>query len=359
MKILIIKVQTIGDTLLISPLIRNLYLNNNSATIDVVINEGTEDVLRFNKKVRNIYTYPRKKYRNLNKLKRIYKELRFIRLIQKEKYNVVIDLDQGDKGAILTMMSRAKVRIGSNRVKAKLAKNTYTNFLPEKFTKHMVDSNLDPLKILRFSIFDKKVEIYWDSKSENALNRKLGNIKQFIHIHPFSKLDLKELCSKSLIKIIDYCELCLNIKVVITSGNSSREINRVAEILSLCKSSPISLSAQLTLNEVSALNKRSVFFIGVDTALMHISAANNIPVFAFFGPTSPKIWGPWDNNLLYHSFMEYKKIQIVGIHRIYIDIDCYTKRGLDYSDRRMIKPDLDIVRQQIKEMLNENTYSQV
>ena len=31
---------------------------------------------------------------------------------------------------------------------------------------------------------------------------------------------------------------------------------------------------------------------------MHISAANDTPVLAFFGPTAVDNWGPWDNNAM-------------------------------------------------------------
>jgi len=29
---------------------------------------------------------------------------------------------------------------------------------------------------------------------------------------------------------------------------------------------------------------------------MHISSANNTPVFALFGPSAVDNWGPWDND---------------------------------------------------------------
>jgi heptosyltransferase-3 len=263
-------------------------------------------------------------------------------------------LDQSDKGAILTMLSGAKIKIGSSKIGLRLVRNTYTHYLPERFSKHMVDSNLDPLKILNFPIVDKKVEIFFGAESDVAITKKLNGVSQFIHIHPFSKLDLKEVDSRSLAKIIDYCELELEVKVVITSGDLLREIHRVSKILSLCKSDPINLSANLTLNEVSALNKRALFFLGVDTALMHISAANSTPVLAFFGPTSPKVWGPWDNDLHFHNFLEYKEFQAVGIHRIYTDVSCYIARNKGYLERSMIKPDISLIRRQILVMLNEN-----
>jgi len=53
-RILILKVQTIGDTLLITPLIKNLFHYFKQPKIDVVVNQGTSDMLTFNPNVNKI-----------------------------------------------------------------------------------------------------------------------------------------------------------------------------------------------------------------------------------------------------------------------------------------------------------------
>jgi len=37
----------------------------------------------------------------------------------------------------------------------------------------------------------------------------------------------------------------------------------------------------------------SSLFIGNDSGPAHIAAAYGIPVVVFFGPSDPRIWGPW------------------------------------------------------------------
>ena len=159
-------------------------------------------------------------------------------------------------------------------------------------------------------------EIFWDKKDQIFINSQLSGVGQFIHIHPVSRWMFKCINDQTTAKIIDYCELKLKIKVVITAAPIDKEINKVNSILAFCKSNPINLSAKLSLKQIAALNKKSKIFIGVDTAIMHISAANDIPVLSFFGPSGAHHWGPWDNSLMESSYKNKNGMQSMGMHRV-------------------------------------------
>lgn len=97
----------------------------------------------------------------------------------------------------------------------------------------------------------------------------------------------------------------------------TRESEKLQHILQLTKSKPIVFNGNLSLGEVSLLNSKALAFIGVDTGVMHLSAANNTPTFAFFGPTSPMTWGPWDNDLQDSTYLARNGIQSMGKHCVY------------------------------------------
>jgi len=96
-------------------------------------------------------------------------------------------------------------------------------------------------------------------------------------------------------EVIDYLILEKNYSVIVTGSNSTRETNRIKQILKNCKSKPINLSGELSINQLAALSKKATLFFGIDTAPMHIAAAVNTPVFALFGASFPAYWGPWSN----------------------------------------------------------------
>jgi len=144
---------------------------------------------------------------------------------------------------------------------------------------------------------------------------------------------------------------------VLTSAPIQREINKISKILELCKSKPTSLSGELTLKQVAALNKRAKLFIGVDTAIMHISAANNTPVLAFFGPTTAVRWGPWDNKLQKSFYRRSGGVQKSGRNIVYSkNLDCIpcNQIGCDDSHKSLCLnfDNLSAVKRNIKEMIN-------
>jgi heptosyltransferase III len=53
------------------------------------------------------------------------------------------------------------------------------------------------------------------------------------------------------------------------------------------------LDGQLTWPELSALMRGARVYIGPDTAITHLAAAAATPTVALYGPTDPRLWGPW------------------------------------------------------------------
>ena len=358
MKILILKVQTIGDTLLISPLVSNLYRYYDNPAIDAMVNEGTTQMLSLNPNISQIIEYKRESYRSLSTLQRLLKNIQLLKKIRQAKYDLVIDLDDGDRGAFITLISSAKIKVGSLTISSKFLRKAYTHLLPKRDSRHTVEINLEPLRLLDIPIIDKQVEIFWSQDDEQLVAEMLLDIKKFIHIHPFSRGWFKDIDIQTTAQIIDYCEQELGIKVVITAAPIQRELDKLDSILKLCKSKPINLGGKLTLKQISTLNKRSKLFIGVDTAIMHISAANNTPTLAFFGPTASDTWGPWENDLEQASYHRKGGQQANGRHRIFSDvITCLPCNNEGCNNNQvsdcLIGLDIGLIKRDINEMINQ------
>ena len=50
---------------------------------------------------------------------------------------------------------------------------------------------------------------------------------------------------------------------------------------------------RLTWPELAGLVGRARVFIGPDTSVTHLAAATGCPTVALYGPTDPRLWGPW------------------------------------------------------------------
>ncbi|WP_331775634.1 putative lipopolysaccharide heptosyltransferase III [Sulfurospirillum sp. 1612] len=355
-KILVMKFRNIGDVLLITPLLENLKLAFPDAIIDVALNEGTQEMIRLNPYVDTIRIYDRAQIKSLGFFKRIYKEIAFAYSIREKKYDIVINTTEGDRGAQLALFSGAKIKIGYKPNKNKLLQNVFTHLLPPQEFRHTIECNLDALRVLNLPVKEKKVAIYWAKEDEDIIDSML--VKQdFIHIHPVSRWLFKCINDTTMAEIIDFCKNTLNQEVILTASNDPFEIQKIEAILAQCTSNPLNFAGKLTLKQTAALNKKAKMFIGVDTAIMHMSAANDTPVLAFFGPSGADHWGPWDNELMQSGYTTRKGIRTMGKHTvIQEDWDCVPCgkdgcNGTKVSDCLM-HLDLNTIQKTIKKMLS-------
>lgn len=319
MKILVIKFRNIGDVLLTTPLIKNLKMNFPEARIDVAVNKGTEAMLKGNPNINRIYTYDRSYYKSLPKLKRFIEEYKFLKSFK--NYDVVINTTEGDRGAFIAKFSNAKIKIGYKVNKNIMLKKAFNFIMPKPpLMRHIIENNLDALRIINKDIYEKKVEIFWSNEDIEKVKKLIPD--NFIHIHPVSRWLFKCIDDKIMADIIDFLYE-KGQKVVITASPDKKEIEKVNKILSYCKNKPINLSGKLSLNQVAYLSSIAKLFIGVDTAVMHMAAAVDTPVVAFFGPSGAFNWGPWDNELFESGYTKKSGIQTMGKHTvIQHDWDC-------------------------------------
>ena len=357
MKILLIKYRNIGDVLLVTPLLTNLKLFYPNAEIDIALNHGTEEMISLNPNISSILIYDRAKNKSLNLIRKLFNELNFFFSFRRKKYEIVINLTEGDRGGLISLLSKAPFRIG-HKSSNWFLRNAYTETLPGQKFRHTIETNLDPLRSLEIPAKSKKVEIFWSDKEDHIINNELSNINKFIHIHPVSRWLFKCIEDKAMAKVIDFCELKLGFKVVITADSNTYEVNKVNNILNYCSSDPRNLTGKLTLKQTAALNKRAKLFIGVDTAIMHISAANNTPVFAFFGPSGADHWGPWDNTLTTSTYNKRNGLQAMGMHRVFAESRACQPCGKDGCNGTKISDclmsmDIDLIKASISEMLND------
>jgi heptosyltransferase III len=357
MKILLVKFRNIGDVLLTTPLIANLKNNFPDAQIDFSVNKGTESMLTLNPNLNDIFVYDRQIIKSYPLLKRLWREVQFIKSFKKKDYNIVINLTDGDRGNLIAWFSNAPLRIGYKNNNL-FFKKSITHELPEQKLRHTVEQSLDPLKALNLSISNRSVEIYWSKEDEKLIDQKLVNVDNFIHIHPVSRWLFKCISDSTMSKIIDYCELELGLKVVLTASKDKFEINKINNILSHTKSNPINFAGKFSLKQTATLNKKAKIFIGVDTSIMHVSAANNTPVLAFFGPSGACHWGPWDNTKTESGYTEINGHQVMGMHRVFSESRACQPCGKDGCSGSKVSDclmslDFEKIKSNIKDMLNE------
>ena len=299
MNILIIKLRHLGDVLIVTPVLSALREAYPQARITMVVNPGTEEMVRGHPDLAEVLTLPRTQHPNFRK--ELPAQLKFIRVLRKHHFDISIDFTIGDRGAILSFLSGAPRRLGftPSRGKQWWWKLAYTQTLaqPEP-NKPIVVSHLEMLRLLGLQPKKWETQFAWSPEDEegleNALTRQGGaNQNPYVVVHPTSRWMFKTWRLGGYARVIDHLQETCGLKVMVTGGPEEKEQAAVQAILSQCRTQPLDLSGRLTLKQLGCLIAGARLFFGVDSAPMHIAAAVKTPVLALFGPSVDIMWGPW------------------------------------------------------------------
>lgn len=115
-----------------------------------------------------------------------------------------------------------------------------------------------------------------------------------IVIHPGTggavKLWRNEAWSKLTNMLVETASVPAPVKIVLTGSPSERGM--LDEIARGMNQSPLMLT-QMTVGQLAALLARARLVAGVDNGPLHLAAAQGTPTIVLFGPTDPRVYGPW------------------------------------------------------------------
>lgn len=325
-KILVIKLRHIGDVLLTVPVMRALKATFPDSDIFVLVNKGTEDVLSGNPLIKEVIPFERK-IKDMSFMKRIGKEISFLKMLRAKGFDMTIDLTGGDRAAVASFSSGARYRIGMQTGKGFVGKRLlYTHSAEPDGRKHTVLQNMDVVEKFDISTADLSVDFHVPQNERESIKKALekGNINPddiIVHIHPTSRWLFKCWKDEHMAEIIRWL-IQNGIKVILTSSPDKREMEKAENIISLVSAEYagglINLCGRTSIKGIGAVSEASGLFFGVDSAPMHIAAAVNTPVVALFGPSGAFHWGPWDNEgvELKPPYNKKNGLQTFGMHTV-------------------------------------------
>ena len=293
-KILLIKLRYIGDTMSLIPVVENLKEKTHDLTLDVMVNKGTEEVLAYNPDISKLWVYDRAEAKK-NILSSIGYHKKLIKQLRSRKYDAVIDYTHGDRTAFLSFLTGAPQRITckNSSVLSHVFMNRIVSVDPFKY--HIVDYQLESLKIFGLDHFKKEIRLYVPGTVETKVDHLLSGAgiapdSLRIVIHPGARGRLRQWRPDRFAAIAGQLKNKYQADIIIIGGpNESDLIEQVEREMGFSASFK---STELSLLEMAALLKRSLLFIGNDSAPGHIAAAVACPNLTLFGPTFPHMWRP-------------------------------------------------------------------
>jgi len=285
-RILVVKLRYIGDVLLTTPVLKNLRLKYQNSSLDILINAGTEEVLKHNRDINEVLLVERGS---------LIRQLAFILELRKKKYNLVIDLTDSDRSAILSYLSGAPIRVGYNS-EDRWRGRCYTHLVSaDRGKMHTVDYQLEALRLLNIPVKSPELVLPLGQEDEIFAEKiideyKLNDGRPKVLIHPGARWWFKSWPPEYFAKLAVAIQQDLKFHVIFSGSMSDQDdINKIQSLMAL---KAVSLAGKTTILQLAALLKRCRLFIGNDTGIMHVAAAVGTPVIAFFGLTNPLLWGP-------------------------------------------------------------------
>ncbi|HEX2579178.1 MAG TPA: putative lipopolysaccharide heptosyltransferase III [Rhabdochlamydiaceae bacterium] len=296
-KILVIKLRHHGDVLLTSPVFSNLQAAIPQAEIHAMVYQDTIPMLDGHPAIQKFLAYNRD-WKKLGLFWKVLKEFSLLKRVRKEKYDLVINLTEGDRGAIAAFVSGAKICVGIDpegkgfRGKRKIYSHIVKNC---KTPRHTVEKNLDALR--RIGIFPTAEErdLFFAIPEESKKRVEKLHPRGYFLLHPVSRWKFKCWPTSLVAKLIRDLHQ-RGEKIVITASPDTSELQMVDEILKLAPEVPVlNLAGKTSLKDLGALIAMSRCLVCVDSVPLHMSSALKIPTVVLFGPTSEINWGPWQN----------------------------------------------------------------
>ncbi len=300
-KILVVKLRHHGDVLLTSPVFSNLQAAIPQAEIHAMVYKDTVPMLEGHPAIQKFLTYNRG-WKQLGFFAKFLNEIALLKEVRREKYDLVINLTEGDRGAIAAFVSGAKICVGLDpegkgfKGKRKIYSHIVKNC---KTPRHTVEKNLDALR--RIGIFptpeERDVFFAIPEESRKKIRQLLqeNGISDYFLLHPVSRWKFKCWPPSLVAKLIQELHQ-RGEKIVITASPDVSELQMVDEILKLAPDVPVlDLAGKTSLKDLGALIEMSRCLVCVDSVPLHMSSALKTPTVVLFGPTSEINWGPWQN----------------------------------------------------------------
>ncbi len=294
-RILVIKLRYLGDALLTTPVFDALRKHFPDAFIAAAVNKGTEDMLTGNPAVNKIFTVEK----DSNFLSDLRTQLKLIREIRNFKFDMVLELTNNDRAAVLAYVSGAQKRLGYKKKKENFLRQSilFTDLIEVENNLHIAKKNLEMAKALECSLPAMKPVIFWSPQDQAACEQilkdnSLSDDVSCVVLHPSSNARHKIWTVESYAALCDYLRDKWAIQAILICGKDAEELRLNREICALAKSHPLNLGGQLTLKQTAVLLSKAALFIGIDSGPMHMATAVNTPVAAIFGPSRAWRWGP-------------------------------------------------------------------
>jgi lipopolysaccharide heptosyltransferase II len=284
--VLLIRLRSIGDTVLLTPCLRALKDLNPSIEITVLSEPLSAPILENHPLVdRLIVAGPSTRER-----------ARLIPRLRRAGYDVAFNMHGGTTATLLAAMSGARHTVGYRGFRQSWMLNMRApspDLILGRNTVHSVEQQLALISWTGVP-FPERPQLSLESSPGDlaAMRSRLSSagVSTFAVLAPAAAFEAKRWPAKRFAAVADYLSRTFALSSVVIAGPGQEQVAR--EVCDAAQSKPIAVTG-LDLKQLIALMALSRLYVGNDSGPMHIAAATGRPLVAVFGPSNSTVWHPW------------------------------------------------------------------
>lgn len=288
-KILLVRLRSIGDTVLATPSAFALKRFLPNVQVDILVEDWVAPLLSNQPHIDNVVVLERG---GLMARARVARELR------SASYDVVYNLHGGTTATFLTRATGARHRIGFKTYQyAQLHNHQAPSplLLWGQQKAHSVEQQLALLGWTGVPVTDRpRTQLGIPPEAAEAVNRLLTELeladRKIALIHPAAAFATKQWATENFARVAEHVAERGFAPVAIAAPHENALLENLVS-----RSSVRVVTLDLSLPEVTALAARSQLFVGNDSGIAHIAAAVGTPSVVVFGSSNIAHWRPWNS----------------------------------------------------------------
>jgi ADP-heptose:LPS heptosyltransferase len=355
-RILICRLDHIGDVVMTTPSVRAIKEKYPNSDIYLLINKASAGVFKNNPFISDClyfnWPFPFDSSNNkftYNHVKEYYK---LYKKIKSFSFDIMIEF-RGDLRMffLFGFMPAIPIIVGSPR---RGGEAFLTNSIFYDKSHHELERVEDILHGINIFVNKKRGDFFITNedltRSIQIQKEVLGNyeLSKYLVICPFAAKNVKEWLPENWSAISYFVANNLSIQVFIVGTNANIEIAEFI-VKNASHDQVFNLCGKTSIIELAAIMQRSEIVIGVDSGSLHIASCFDVPIISLFGPT---------RSHEFHPYTPYGTIIDMDVCVCNKDLHLYCNRKVNNIPYCMHSISNEIVSQKIIEILENNKKAQ-
>ncbi|MGV8935017.1 MAG: glycosyltransferase family 9 protein [Gallionellaceae bacterium] len=283
--IAVVRFSALGDVSLVIPAVRALQKTFPNASITWITSPLAYSLLQG---LEGVNFEIHEKPRNLSDYRAFYKAY------SKRNFDVVLEMQANLRINLLYPALHAPLKIGFDRTRAREGQWLFSNQRIPFANAHLADSFLAFAAKLGANISAPDFKLPIAAADQSWAHGQLQNLpRPLIAIHPFaSKLERNWIFDR-YIDVIQTARNKWHAGIVITGGNSLKEMEYCSQLAAVATDQTLNLCGQTSPTQLAAVLALADVLIAPDTGPVHLARAMNTPVIGLYAVASPVLSGPY------------------------------------------------------------------